>query len=198
MGVISPINSSNTAGVSTTTWFPDTTGTRSNAPGRAAFTLSAEINLNGTVRRALASRRGKKDLLSPTPNVPIANEPHALSGQDFQLHPIVVDGSVKALPGSRAYSGQKAPTGYKYGVGAGTNGSLQWLNGRTPGDLMRRPTGKQRFERKELVDRVTAERRGDGGQFSLKGDRKGGKGGRVDTRNSLQALLDGLEAGGRQ
>ena len=100
---ISRLNTDETAGGTTTTWFPDSTSTRSNLPGRARFTLEASIAPDPLSNRAALSARGNPAYRSRIP----AHEPQALAARSINLRPRVFQGAVRPRPGTQAYSGNE-------------------------------------------------------------------------------------------
>lgn len=179
LGLISHVDTSSTAGASSTTWFPDSAGVRSNAPGRAAFALNAEMNASFLpVRMSLAARRGQKEFQPPkTPY-----EPEALAASAIRLTPTVVDGVLRPAPGTPAYSGQ-LPPGRRVG---GFEDMYQFQT--TPRDLLRRPSPKDRFTKSAERGAVFESRKKDAQLFGKKGKGR-------STSAALSELLTSLSSG---
>lgn len=118
IGQVAPLGLQQTNGASSTTFFPDAQNQRSNQPGRVSFRLRASISpAPFASKQALSARRGQKPY---RPDVP-AHEPQALAARAIELHPAVITAqSLRALPGSQAYSGDLPPAPKRSGGGYGS------------------------------------------------------------------------------
>ncbi|GAA5829727.1 hypothetical protein JCM11251_000261 [Rhodosporidiobolus azoricus] len=112
--VLSTVSTVSNAGQSatTTTFFPDATGVRSNAPGRASFRLtSATVNPNGYALRTAVenSSLGRKSFVFRPPTAEY--EPKILAARAVDARPTLVpaESASPALPGTPAYSGDLPP-----------------------------------------------------------------------------------------
>lgn len=178
LGQLTGVHAGGTGGVPTTTWFPDATGTRSNAPGRATFTVQAEVGLDALPNRlALAAQRG----LHPYRPDTTASVPTALATGPIRLSNVkIVDGPTRPEPGTQAYSGD---------LPAERGGLLsinERLNGRRPRDLMAMGSPRETYDRKEANSRVKELRRADGRDYKVPPRKKS------LTKDTLEDLLTGL------
>ncbi|ORY79712.1 hypothetical protein BCR35DRAFT_304531 [Leucosporidium creatinivorum] len=159
LGQVSSIGQLQSGGASHTTFFPDASGTRSNAPGRTTFTIKPTVDPSAYASRvALSSRRGKVPFRSQIPSY----EPQALASNVLDLHPTVSTTPPRPLPGTQSYSGdlpapsapKRMPFGSKNAVSLtemmGQFGTSRRLND-PRSDLW---TGKRRsFEEREVFRR---------------------------------------------
>ncbi|KAL8293672.1 hypothetical protein RQP46_000373 [Phenoliferia psychrophenolica] len=184
MGLVSSGNASSTAGGAATTWFPDSTGVRSNTPGRASFSLSAEMHGSFLpVRMALSQQRGQKQFRPRS----AAHEPEALAASVLRLNPTVVDGAVRPMPGSVAYSNLVPASPRR----AGDLSELFFrAGGRQPVNLFDRPSGRARFLKTSERTAVQQTREQDGKLYRPAPKAKG----RRATSDALTSLLDSLNA----
>lgn len=112
LGKINPLASAQSGGQSSTTFFPDANGTRSNLPGRAQFILKPSLSPQAFIaRQALSAQRGTTQFRPSTPSY----QPQALTvaaGGALSLNPIARNPSnvVRPLPGTQAYSGDLPPS----------------------------------------------------------------------------------------
>lgn len=224
LSTIAVVPGTHTANAASTTFYPDATGVRSNAPGRASFRLNPTINpthhaLRTSVTSSSALSRQSYDFRPPTAEY----EPATLALKSLDLRPTVVPSSAEstALPGTPAYSGNAPQDLRKYGSGAKRPQSLTdlWasagspsrlgLGGQTqPRNLLQAKQNRRTKEQQEnwvrtrenlLADRAAdAKQYGakEGGSKQQKNQGKKAQGGKKALLEKLSALLE--KKGGEQ
>ncbi|GAA5971561.1 hypothetical protein JCM11641_000641 [Rhodosporidiobolus odoratus] len=109
LSTVAAVPASATGGATTTTFYPDATGVRSNAPGRASFRLNPTINpIPHALRTSISPATSSGSSIRKTPDYqpPTAEyEPSTLALRALELRPTVVSDTPAPLPGSPAYSG---------------------------------------------------------------------------------------------
>ncbi|BGP14113.1 hypothetical protein JCM10213_002411 [Rhodosporidiobolus nylandii] len=220
LSTVSVVPGSAVNGGSSTTFFPDAAGVRSNEPGRQSFRLNPTINpVHYALRQGVEqSQLGRKsyDIRPPTAEY----EPATLALRALELRPAVVPGheTPAQLPGTPEYSGNLPPELHRRGSGAkgAKAGSLSELwagssaaqlrsaglgKGKThPRDLgAGRRNSRTREQQQQWLrtrDGLLEERAGDARTFGLQqGARKGQQGQQKGRKGAQQrAVLDRLEA----
>ncbi|GAA6001268.1 hypothetical protein JCM10207_007494 [Rhodosporidiobolus poonsookiae] len=166
LSTVSALPAHAAAAAAPTTFFPDATGVRSNAPGRASFRLQPIVNPSFHAARVAVERAplGRKtyDFRPPTAEY----EPAALALKSVELRPTVVspaaEASAPALPGTPAYSGN-APADLRRGGfgGAGRPQSLSdmWSASAASGAVGGGPSLRSLGIKKPAQDLVAAQKR---------------------------------------
>lgn len=189
---ISLVQSNSTAGGTTTTWFPDTTSTRSNLPGRTRLSLTASITPDPVSNRSALNAQGHPTYR--TSSIP-SHEPQALAARSIQLHPRVFQGAVLPRPGTQAYSGNE-PQGRAMGSPLsamfdeqGRGGAPKARNLSQRGNRSGAEKGRHAEQKEHLLE---ARKRTDGNVFKTRARAKGEKkkAGKGQLTSALRSLLD--------
>lgn len=127
---VAPVPAASTASVSSTSFFPDASGARSNTPGRAHFRLQAPtINPVPYASRTAITRSGVRKSTEFRPAT-AEYEPAVLALRSVDLRATVVPPEQvvrpRPMPGTPAYSGDLPPEVARYGgAGSGSRGGVR-------------------------------------------------------------------------
>lgn len=196
---ITVIDSNNSSGASSTTFFPDSEGIRSNIPGQARFIIQPTMNAEAFTRSStMNSRRGAVEMWS---NMSRGNghEAEVLASKTLSLGARATDGVDVDPVGSMAYSGRIPPmvkrNQYELLTMSGMGGPGYGLS--APADLMKgggRKSGREATASKVAGDRLAEERmttdRNSYGQGAKKKGAMKKKKGSSSMLDALKGLLD--------